>query len=372
LLHSEKMAAVGQLIAGVAHELNNPLTAILGYSQLLTASADVGPQGIEYVDKLYKQAQRTHRIVQNLLSFGRQHKPERVAVQINQILEDTLALRDYDLRMKNIRVHLELAADLPVTEADPHQLQQVFLNMVNNAVDAVLEGSSDGDIWVRACVNGDRLTVEIADSGPGVREPSRVFDPFYTTKPVGKGTGLGLSICYGIVTEHGGTIRVRNVQPHGASFAIELPFQAVGKTQGLGAGRLAAAAREGRILLVDRDKSVLEAVGAILRGRNHSVRTATTLGDAQHMLQEEEFDLIVADMQVCRTAGEMGLHAWLAANRPALALRVILMRATTPSAPLSEEMRGALQVLQKPFKAGDLLAAVEAALNDVHSVPIER
>jgi len=135
---------------------------------------------------------------------------------------------------------------------------------------------------------------------------------------------------------------------------------------------LAAAAREGRILLVDRDKSVLEAVGAILRGRNHSVRTATTLGDAQHMLQEEEFDLIVADMQVCRTAGEMGLHAWLAANRPALALRVILMRATTPSAPLSEEMRGALQVLQKPFKAGDLLAAVEAALNDVHSVPIER
>jgi PAS domain S-box-containing protein len=372
LLHSEKMAAVGQLIAGVAHELNNPLTAILGYSQLLTASADVGPQGIEYVDKLYKQAQRTHRIVQNLLSFGRQHKPERVAVQINQILEDTLALRDYDLRMKNIRVHLELAPDLPVTEADPHQLQQVFLNMVNNAVDAVLEGSSDGDIRVRTSVNGDRLTVEITDSGPGVREPSRVFDPFYTTKPVGKGTGLGLSICYGIVTEHGGTIRVRNVQPHGASFAIELPFQAVGKTPGLGAGRLTAAAREGRILLVDRDKSVLEAVGAILRGRNHSVRTATTLGDAQHMLQEEEFDLIVADMQVCRTAEEMGLHAWLSANRPALALRVILMRATTPSAPLSEEMRGALQVLQKPFKAGDLLAAVEAALNDVHPVPIER
>ena len=283
LLHSEKMAAVGQLISGVAHELNNPLTAILGYSQLLTASADVGPQGIEYADKLYKQAQRTHRIVQNLLSFGRQHKPERVAVQINQILEDTLALRDYDLRMKNIRVHLELAPDLPVTAADPHQLQQVFLNMVNNAVDAVLEGSSDGDIWVRTGVRrrpSDRGDSPTAD--PGVREPSRVFDPFYTTKPVGKGTGLGLSICYGIVTEHGGTIRVRNVQPHGASFAIELPFQAVGKTPGLETRTLGGAAREGRILLIDRDKSVLEAVGAILRGRNHSVRTATTLGDAQH------------------------------------------------------------------------------------------
>lgn len=371
LLHSEKMAAVGQLISGVAHELNNPLTAILGYSQLLTASADVGPQGIEYADKLYKQAQRTHRIVQNLLSFARQHKPERIAVQVNQILEDTLALRDYDLRMKNIRVHLELAPDLPVTAADPHQLQQVFLNMVNNAVDAVLEGASDGDIWVRTGVRGDRLTVEFTDSGPGVREPSRVFDPFYTTKPVGKGTGLGLSICYGIVTEHGGTIRVRNVQPQGASFAIELPFQAAEKTQKPGAWRLAAPTREGRVLLIDRDQSVLEAVGAILRGRGHTVRATGVLGDAHRALQEQEFDLIVADMQSCGAAGQTGLHAWLLANRPELAPRVILMRATTPSAAWSEQTREALQVLQKPFKAGDLLAAVEAALSDVHTVPVE-
>src|SRR5439155_17587564 len=196
-------------------------TAILGYSQLLTSSAEIGPQGLEYTEKLYKQAQRTHRIVQNLLSFARQHKPERAAVQINQILQETLALRDYDLRMKNIRVHLELAPDLPVTAADPHQLQQVFLNLVNNAVDAVLESASEGDLWVRTSVMGDRLAVEFADSGPGVKEPSRVFDPFYTTKPVGKGTGLGLSICYGIVTEHGGTITVLNTPLRGASFTIE-------------------------------------------------------------------------------------------------------------------------------------------------------
>ncbi|MGB7283025.1 MAG: PAS domain S-box protein, partial [Candidatus Acidiferrum sp.] len=156
LLHSEKMAAVGQLISGVAHELNNPLTAILGYSQLLTSSGQMGPQGIEYSDKLYKQAQRTHRIVQNLLSFARQHKPERVPVQLNLILEETLALRDYDLRMNHIRVHLELAADLPLTSADPHQLQQVFLNMVNNAVDAMLEHSNEGDLWVRTLANGEK------------------------------------------------------------------------------------------------------------------------------------------------------------------------------------------------------------------------
>ncbi len=370
LLQSEKMAAVGQLISGVAHELNNPLTAILGYSQLLTASGEIGPQGIEYTDKLYKQAQRTHRIVQNLLSFARQHKPERAAVQLNQILDDTLALRDYDLRMKNIRVHMELAPDLPVTSADPHQLQQVFLNMVNNAVDAVLEGASEGDLWVRTGVRGDRLTVEFTDSGLGVREPSRVFDPFYTTKPVGKGTGLGLSICYGIVTEHGGTISVRNVQPHGAKFTIELPFQAVAsdaKTR-----KSAAAERGGRILLVDEDQSVLEGVGALLRERNHSVRTASTFGEAMVALEEREFDVVVADIQMTGNAESSGLRAWLAANRPGLLPRLVLMRASTPSGLASEGSQSGFQVLQKPFKTGELLAAIEAVLSDIHAAPIER
>jgi PAS domain S-box-containing protein len=228
LLHSEKMAAVGQLISGVAHELNNPLTAILGYSQLLTSCGQVGPQGLEYSEKLYKQAQRTHRIVQNLLSFSRQHKPERVPVRLNQILEDTLALRDYDLRMSNIRLHLDLAEDLPSAMADPHQLQQVFLNLVNNAVDAILEASANGDLWVGTACREGKFIVEFLDSGPGVKDASRVFDPFYTTKPVGKGTGLGLSICYGIVTEHGGQIRVRNIPGKGACFTIELPGPSTG------------------------------------------------------------------------------------------------------------------------------------------------
>jgi two-component system NtrC family sensor kinase len=236
LLQSEKMAAVGQLISGVAHELNNPLTAILGYSQLLTASGQVGAQGAEYVDKLYKQAQRTHRIVQNLLSFARQHKPERVLVQLNQVVEDTLALRDYDLRANNIRLHLELDPELPATAADPHQLQQVFLNLINNAVDAILEKSQEGDIWVRTGATSERVSIEFTDSGPGVHDCSKVFDPFYTTKPVGKGTGLGLSICYGIVTEHGGTIRVRNLPARGASFTIELPRYVPEKTAAPTAG----------------------------------------------------------------------------------------------------------------------------------------
>jgi two-component system NtrC family sensor kinase len=372
LIQAEKLAAMGQMLAGVAHELNNPLTAILGYSQLLTGSPDVGTQGVEYAEKLYKQAQRTHRIVQNLLSFARQHKPERIAVQINQILDETLALRDYDLRMKNIRVHLELSPDLPVTAADPHQLQQVFLNLVNNAVDAVLESASEGDLWVHTGLRGDRLIVEFTDSGPGVREPSKVFDPFYTTKPVGKGTGLGLSICYGIVTEHGGTIRVRNVQPRGAAFTIEMPFQPPSQQRVLPSGTLAAASRAGKILLVDQDVSVLEAVSGILRARNHQVRPASNLAEAQQALRDQEYDMVVADLQSYEGAGDKCLRWWLRLHRPSLAQRVVLMRASAPTASQSDAELGALQILQKPFKAGELLAVIESVLSDAGAVSVER
>jgi two-component system NtrC family sensor kinase len=372
LLHSEKMAAVGQLISGVAHELNNPLTAILGYSQLLISSCQLPPQGIEYSDKLYKQAQRTHRIVQNLLSFARQHKPERIAVQLNQILQDTLALRDYDLRMSNIRVHLELSPDLPATAADPHQLQQVFLNLVNNAVDAVLESSNDGDLWVRTEVKDDRLFVEFTDTGPGVKDASRVFDPFYTTKPVGKGTGLGLSICYGIVTEHGGTIRVRNVQPRGACFTIELPYQSVSAAKESNEEGSITAGRGGRILLIDRDESVREAVEAILQGRNHVVKTAATLAAAMSLLEMQEFDAVVADVDMPATAGQETLEGWLRSNRPPLAQRLIWMRASAASDVKSDASRNESQVLQKPFNSADLLAAVEAALSHIQPASIER
>ena len=374
LLHSEKMAAVGQLISGVAHELNNPLTAILGYSQLLTSSGQLGPLGIEYSDKLYKQAQRTHRIVQNLLSFARQHKPERVPVQLNEILEDTLALRDYDLRMSHVRVQLDLAPDLPLTAADPHQLQQVFLNMVNNAVDAILDHSTDGDLWVTTRAKGDSLLVEFTDSGKGVQEPSRVFDPFYTTKPVGKGTGLGLSICYGIVTEHGGTIRVRNAPPRGASFTIELPYRVAANSPDPNDGRAVASGRKGSILLVDQDDSVLEAVEAILRGRNHRVYTAKSTAEAQRLLGEQSIDLVVADLQVADSHLGKSFQEWLEISKPDLAKRVIWTCTVAPqNGTAGDFSRYGSQTLHKPFKAAELLAAVDALLlSNVAAAPVER
>jgi PAS domain S-box-containing protein len=374
LLHSEKLAAVGQLISGVAHELNNPLTAILGYSQLLTSSGQLGQQGVEYSDKLYKQAQRTHRIVQNLLSFSRQHKPERVPVQINQALEETLALRDYDLRMHNVRVHLDLAEDLPLTSADPHQLQQVFLNLVNNAVDAVLEQSGEGDLWVRTGINEDRLFIEFTDSGPGVKDASRVFDPFYTTKPVGKGTGLGLSICYGIITEHGGTIRVRNIPTRGASFTVELPHQSVATRETLESGGPAISGKDGRILLVDRDESVLEAVGLILRERNHRVVSVKDIAEAQGLLQREEFDVIIADLWAGDDSDENSLGEWLARHKPSLMRNLIWMCAATPVAGQRNATAATGRpILHKPFKASELLGQVDQLLlSRIHTTAIHR
>jgi two-component system NtrC family sensor kinase len=363
LLHSEKMGAVGQLISGVAHELNNPLTAILGYSQLLISSGQIGPQGVEYSEKLYKQAQRTHRIVQNLLSFARQHKPERTSVSLNQILEDTLALRDYDLRMNNIRVHLDLATDLPLTAADPHQLQQVFLNMVNNAVDAILESATEGDLWVKTAAEDSKFIVQFTDSGPGVKEASRVFDPFYTTKPVGKGTGLGLSICYGIVSEHGGSIRVKNDPPRGACFTIELPLQPLPAAEPVEtAGEPPKAAHGARVLLVDSDESVLESVEGILAGREHQVRVAKTVEEARTLLELHEFDVVLLDGGFNGKGPGASLTQWLLANKPDLAERVIWMKSDTPGSPAAQGADGAQTILRKPFKASELLAAIDLFL----------
>src|SRR5271168_2187967 len=222
LLQSEKMSAVGQLIAGVAHELNNPLTAILGYAQLLE-SEGLSNRAQDYVGKLFKQAQRTHRVVQNLLSFARQRAPQRDEVDIRKVLDETLALRDYDLKTNNIRVEREAPSEPATVVADPHQIEQVFLNIINNAVDAILETGHTGKIKIRVHRQNGHVCTQFSDDGPGLKDPKRIFDPFYTTKSVGKGTGLGLSICYGIVKEHGGDITANNSPDGGAVIEVRLP-----------------------------------------------------------------------------------------------------------------------------------------------------
>ena len=195
------MSAVGRLISGVAHELNNPLTAVLGYAQLLETEP-LGERAQDYVRKLYKQTQRTHRVVQNLLSFSRQRKPIQSQVDLRRVVEDTLALRESDLKLNNILVKRNYDPDVPFITGDAHQLEQVFLNIINNAVDAIMDSAQSGRLMVRVYPEDDRACIEFRDTGPGLEDSKRIFDPFYTTKKIGKGTGLGLSICYGIVKGH--------------------------------------------------------------------------------------------------------------------------------------------------------------------------
>jgi two-component system NtrC family sensor kinase len=223
LMQSEKMSAVGQLISGVAHELNNPLTAVLGYAQLLETEP-IGDRARDYLRKLYLQTQRTHRVVQNLLSFSRQRKPIQSQVDLRRVLEDTLALREFDLKLNNVQVEREYDPTVPFITGDAHQLEQVFLNIINNAVDAIMDSARAGTLKVRIYSEDKKACVEFCDSGPGLKAPGKIFDPFYTTKGIGKGTGLGLSICYGIVKEHGGDILAFNHAGGGAVFQLKLPI----------------------------------------------------------------------------------------------------------------------------------------------------
>jgi signal transduction histidine kinase len=222
-VQSEKLASIGQLAAGAAHEINNPLTAILGYSELLIDDATLGERPRSLAEKIRDQTRRTTLLVTNLLSFARQTPSEqRSQVNINTIVNSAAQLRRLDLRGKNIRVEIQSGATLPSVLGDPNQLLQVFLNIIHNAVDAMQEVSG-GTLTIRTFSEFGNVVILFSDTGPGIADPRLVFDPFYTTKPVGKGTGLGLSICYGFVQEHGGKISCYNRSEGGATFRVDLP-----------------------------------------------------------------------------------------------------------------------------------------------------
>jgi two-component system NtrC family sensor kinase len=225
LMHAEKMAAVGQLVSGVAHEVNNPLTAILGFADLLMENPELTDEVKSDLQIIVQEAQRTREIVQNLLSFARQTPPEKHTVDINQVLRRTISLRSYDLGSHGIVLEEAFDPQLPGIIGDAHQLQQVFLNILNNACDAVQETGRRGRIVVATELIGNSVEIRFQDNGTGIKQADRIFDPFYTTKEVGKGTGLGLSICYGIVREHSGDIVCfNNPDVQGATFCIRIPL----------------------------------------------------------------------------------------------------------------------------------------------------
>jgi two-component system NtrC family sensor kinase len=350
------MSAVGQLIAGVAHELNNPLTAILGYAQLLE-SEGLSDRASDFVSKLFKQAQRTHRVVQSLLSFARQRKPQKEHVDICKVLDETLALRDYDLKVNEIRLQREFELPAPAVTADPHQLEQVFLNIINNAVDAMLEAGHGGSLKVRVYIKDGNVHTEFRDSGPGIKEPHRIFEPFYTTKGVGKGTGLGLSICYGIIQEHGGQIRADNGSSGGGVVEVVLPSAG----QSAPAEKAAPTTRReaalaGRVLLIENEEAVLEFERDVLTGAGAEVVTSMKIEELKSLLPKQSFDAVIIDGNAQGNGSVREIYAWLAENCPGMEKHLLFTFSSVAEPDIRTFLlEKSVPCLVKPFEVADLI-----------------
>jgi two-component system NtrC family sensor kinase len=366
LIQSEKMSAIGQLVSGVAHELNNPLAGISAFAQLLLAEKRFPPDQRTAAETIYSEARRASRIVQNLLTFARQHKAEKVPTAINQVLDDTLELRGYELRVRGIDVRREYDESLSDTMADAHQLQQVFLNLITNAEQAMEQ--RDGHhhrLTVRTRRSGESIRIEIEDTGAGIPPNliERIFNPFFTTKPTGSGTGLGLSISLGIVREHEGRIWAENPPQTGARFVVEIPVTearasgehaAVPPVQTVGSDRL-------RVLVVDDEASVRVSLQRYLAGKGHEVETTASGEDALVRLKATKYDAVIVDMRMPDLSGEQ-LFERLRSNDPAHAERVIF----TTGDLVNEQMRRFLDgtgrpCVPKPFEFASFDQALPAA-----------
>jgi C4-dicarboxylate-specific signal transduction histidine kinase/ActR/RegA family two-component response regulator len=362
LLQSEKLRAMGQLVSGVAHELNNPLTAVVGYAELLLGDGlQETHQG--YVDKMLKQALRMQRLVQNLLSFARQRRPEKEHLELQTVVDDALALRDFDLKRHGIEVETSYEDDVPQTVGDSQQLEQVFLNIINNAVDAVLDGGTARRLQVKVSQEDGRLCTEVRDSGPGMKEPNKVFDPFYTTKPVGRGTGLGLSICYGIVKEHNGELRAFNHPEGGAVFRVYL-LPVAGATGGLHAKKAEdVPPLAGRILVVDGEASVLDFEREVLTRSGAQVVSVTSGNEALARLELDKFDAVVLDASIMGALSGTDIYRWLASNHPGAERNIVLACSDITEAGVQSLIdTERVPYLTKPFQARDLVEVLQAVM----------
>ena len=370
LLQAEKMAALGQTISGVAHELNNPLATILSWAERLTARETLEPSVRRGLETILSESERAARIVRSLLTFARKRQTTRAMVDVNQVVRETLALRAYEQRVSNIAVVDALAAGLPQVFADGHQVQQVLLNLIINAEQAMLSSHGRGVLVLRTWHDPEHESVilEINDDGPGIPEElqPKIFDPFFTTKDVGQGTGLGLTVAYAIVQEHAGRIRLESRPGRGASFYVELPVTG-GEVTEDPAGRQRAGLPEttpdASVLVVEDEAALAAAVTDALRDAGYIVTHAADGEEALEKTRTQSFDVVVCDLKMPKLDGKAFYRA-LSEGSPALATRVIFVTgdvAGTDAEQFLEE--SGCRWLEKPFRLGDLLKAVREGLS---------
>jgi nitrogen fixation negative regulator NifL len=364
-IQSDKLADMGTLLAGVAHELNNPLTVVTGYSGILRRALGDGPHA-ERVDKIATAAHRCVRIVQNFLALARQHPPERQQVRLNQIVREAVELLAYPLRVDNVAVQLDLADDLPVLWADSHQLHQVIVNLITNAHQAMHGGESARRLTIRTRSEalGSRVLLEVADTGPGIPDEvlARIFEPFFTTKPVGQGTGLGLSLCQGIVEQHGGSLRVDSAAGQGATFRITLPVVAAPPGEAAEASAPVGILPPGcRILIVDDEPDVAGVLGDLLRADGGEIEAVPDGSAALEKIQAGEYDLVLCDVRMPKLDGP-GLYRALEQSNPKLLERFVFLTGDTlnPDS-LAFVQRTGVPCINKPFDLDEVKRVVGRA-----------
>jgi len=368
LIQAEKLSALGEMISGVAHELNNPLTGVMGYAQLLMGAGESQEVNAN-LERIHKEAVRCQRIVQNLLGFARGHHPERKLVDVNDVLRNTIDLRSYQLKVDNVELTVDLAQNLPPVLADAHLMQQVFVNIINNAHQALMEVKRPGSLVVRTREVGGRVRIEFIDNGPGIphEKLGKIFDPFFTTKEIGRGTGLGLSLSYGIVQEHDGQIRVSSVPGEGASFIVDLPAQQEGSAV-TETARPASPPREAtsegkHILVVDDEETILELLLALLEGAGHKVETAGNGRLALEKIRQNDFDVIISDLKMPDMGGQK-LYEAISELKPHLLERMIFSTGDTvnPGTQAFFQETGN-PYLSKPFRLEDVDELVSQVLS---------
>ncbi len=381
LIQAEKLAAMGQMLAGVAHELNNPLTAILGVTELLRERSGADESTKRQLELTHRQARRAARIVQNLLEFSRPASPQKKPLDLNNILERTLQLHEHSLRRNNIEVDFRLPGELPGVVGDANQLIQVFLNLITNAEQAIREVRDSGRIQIRAGRNGNQLTITVQDDGVGIRPEAlqRIFDPFYTTKRPGGGTGLGLSICMSIIREHGGNIEAETFPAGGSAFTIYLPVASgdppgstvtPSDTGDVSSKTVCATADllNGRsVLVLDDEESLRMLLQEGLRAQGLRVDGAATAEEALTHLGRSSYDVFLCDLHL--TSGGYAVDGREAASRileaagkqkPVLVYMTGDLLECTPGAAGGNEPI----CLQKPFRISDVLALLRDVLAD--------
>ncbi len=371
LIQSEKLASLGQLVSSIAHEINNPLTPILGYSQLLISQSSVDPvKQDKFLGVIHESAEKVKRIVENLLSFARTDKPNREYTDINKIVEKAVEFREYQLGVENIEIQRDYDSELPKTMADANQMQQVFTNIILNAYYAMVNGENgSGRLTVSTCSDDEKeLKIMISDNGPGIEEEvlKKIFDPFFTTKPLGIGTGLGLSVSYGIVKEHQGEIVVDTELGKGTKFTVILPvidyseymyMQSMTLEEEQLSDMSSNKANIEKVLIVEDEEIITTLIKGILENGGYSVDLASNGEDALAKIDGNNYVFIVCDIKMPQMDGKEFFSRIRVLNE-GLASKILFMTGDPSKETLDFIRETGNSYLAKPFKIEEFMEAI--------------